>query len=176
MTALQLLKDELKSAHEAFEGTSADITEEQTHKNSGGIAFPLGATYAHLVFSEDAIVNGMLQGKPSLAETTWQSKTGANMPFPAMDEKWESAHRDWSNTVHIDLAVMREYAKAVFAETDTYLNTLQESDLEKEIDLGSWGKKTVAEILYSFVIAHTNQLTGELAALKGVHGSKGYPF
>lgn len=176
ITALQLLKDEIKSARETFEGTAADLKQEDLHKSPGGVAFPIGATYAHLVFSEDAIVQGMIQGKPPLSETTWKNKTGASLPFPAMNETWEATNREWSNTVQINLSEMREYAKAVFAATDAYINSLKDQDLEKVIDLGSWGKKTVAELLSSFVLAHTNQLAGELSALKGVHGSKGYPF
>lgn len=177
LSPLFLLKEQLKSARETFESTAADIKKEDLHKTSGGIAFPLGATYAHLVFSEDAIVQGMIQGKPALFTTDeWKDKTGANSPMPPMDENWEKANSDWSNTVQVDFDQMREYAKAVYEATDTYLNSLTDEDLEKEIDLGSWGKKKVYEMIYGFVIAHTNQLTGELSALKGVHGSKGYPF
>lgn len=176
LTALQLLKDQLKSARETFEGTAVDLKTEDLHKSSGPMAFPLGATYAHLIFSEDAIVQGMLQGKPALSQESWKDKTGANLAFPAMDENWEVNNRDWSNNVQIDLAQMREYAKAVYEATDTYINSLKDEDLDKEVDLGAWGKKTIAEMIYSFLIAHTNQLSGELSALKGVHGSKGYPF
>ncbi len=71
---------------------------------------------------------------------------------------------------------MQEYAKAVFAATDAYMATLSDTDIEREVDLGGWGKKTVAELLYSFIIGHTNNLSGELSALKGVHSLKGYPF
>jgi hypothetical protein len=42
--------------------------------------------------------------------------------------------------------------------------------------MGSWGKQTVAYLLYAYIIAHTNNLAGELSALKGVRGAKGYPF
>jgi len=176
LTALELLKDELKNARESFEGTAVDLKEEDLHKSPGGVAFPLGATYAHLIFSEDAIVQGMLQGKAPLSETDWKNETGASMPFPAIDANWETANKEWSNNVQIDLGKIREYAKTVYAATDSYMNSLTEEDLEKEVDLGPMGKKTVVEIIYAFLIAHTNQLTGELSALKGVHGLKGYPF
>ena len=176
LTALQLLKDQIKNARETFDGTAADIKDEDLHKSPGGKAFPLGATYAHLVFSEDAIVQGMLQGKAPLSATEWAGKTGASLPFPAMDENWEAANNEWSNNVQIEMAQMHAYTKAVYAATDAYVDSLTDEDLDKEVDLGSWGKKTVAEMLYSFVIAHMNQLAGELSALKGVHGSKGYAF
>src|SRR5258706_7653510 len=140
------------------------------------MAYPLGATYAHLVFSEDAIVAGMLEGKAPLSETEWKDKTGANSPMPAMDENWEKANYEWSKSVQVDMNKMREYAKAVYAATDAYMDNLKEEDLETELDLGPMGKQTVVHVIYSFLIGHTNSLAGELSALKGVHGAKGYPF
>jgi hypothetical protein len=176
LTALQLIKEGLKNARETFENTVADIKEEDLHKDSGGMAFPLGATYAHLIFSEDAIVQGMIQGKAPLAATTWKDKTGTSLPMPAMDENWSTNNTTWSKSVQVNLPELRAFSKAVYDATDAYVNSLKDEDLEKVIDLGSWGKKTVANLLSAFVIGHTNQLTGEIAALKGVHGSKGYPF
>ena len=176
ITLLSLLKEELANAHETFESTAADIKDEHVHKDPGGMAFPLGATYAHLVFSEDAIVAGMLQGKQPLFATDWKDKTGASAPMPAMDENWEKANSEWSKSVQVDLNQMREYAKAVYAATDVYLETLTEEDLEKELGLGPMGEQTVVHVIYSFLVGHTNSLAGELSALKGVHGVKGYPF
>lgn len=176
LTALQLLKDELKDAHDNFVSTAADIKDEHLHKDPGGIAFPLGATYAHLVFSEDVITHTMLQGKAPLFETEWKDKTGASTPMPPMDENWEKANNEWSKSVLVDMTQMREYTKAVFAKTDEYINSLKDEDLEKEVDLGSMGKKTVVFLLSEYIIGHCFSLTGELSALKGVHGVKGYPF
>jgi hypothetical protein len=53
MTALELLKEELKSAREVFAGTVGDVTSDMLHQDPGGKALPLGATYAHVVLSED---------------------------------------------------------------------------------------------------------------------------
>jgi hypothetical protein len=175
-TALQLLKDQLKDAHDTLEGTAGDIREEDVQKDPGGKAFPLGATYAHLIFSEDVVVQGMIQGKPKLFETTFKGKTGASEPMPPWDDKWADANNTWSKNVKIDMVKLREYAKAVYAATDAYVASLKDEDLSKEIDLGGWGKKTVAQMLSGFVIAHANSLAGEIAAIKGIHGAKGYPF
>ena len=176
LTALQLLKDELKSAREIFEGTVADVTEEQLHKDPGGKALPLGSIYAHLAFSEDAIVQGMIQGKAPLSSTIFQGKTGADLPFPAMDEKWSENNENWSKNVKINLTELREYTKAVFAATDAYVATLKDEDLEKEIDLGTWGKQKLSQLLFGFIIGHMCSLTGEISVLKGLQGAKGYPF
>jgi hypothetical protein len=175
-SALDILKKQLHTARESFEGTMSDVSDEILHQAPGGTAFPVGSIYAHLVFSEDLIVHSMAQGKPTLAETTFKDTTGASSPLPPWDENWAAANTAWANSVQIDLPKLKEYAQAVYAETDAYINSLTEEDLDKEIELGGWGKKTIAELLSSFLIAHTNQLMGELAAVKGVHGAKGYPF
>jgi len=176
LTPLQLLKAQLKEARESFEGTVADINPKDLNKDPGGKALPLGAAYAHLIFSEDVIIHGILQGKKALYEISWEGKTGVSAPMPAMDKKWSKNHALWIKTVRIDLPQLHKYAKAVYKATDTYMSKLKNKDLTTKIDLGSWGKKTVAEILSGFIIAHTNNLTGEISAIKGVHGSTGYPF
>lgn len=175
-TALQLIKDQLQNARENFENTCADITPDQLHADPGGKALPLGSLYAHLVMSEDVIVQGMLQKKAPLFEGEWKDKTGASAPLPAMDENWSTNHEQWAKTVQIDWEKIKAYAQAVYAATDAYVASLTDEDLEKEVDLGAWGKQKVAYLLYGFIIGHTNSLTGEISAIKGVHGAKGYPF
>jgi hypothetical protein len=176
MNAIELLKEELKSAHDLVEQTVGDATPEQLAKHPGEKAFPLGALYGHVVFSEDAIVNGLIQHKTPLYQGEWKEKTGANKQHPEMDENWEKNNIEWSNSVVVTLPTMREYAKAVYANTESYLNSLSENDLDSDIDLGSWGKYKLGTMLFSFVIGHACSLAGEMSAVKGVQGLKGYPF
>lgn len=175
-TALQLIKDQIKEAQANFMGTIGDIKVSHLHKNPGGKALPLGALVAHLVFSEDVIIHGMLQGKDPLYSTSWKGKTGASIPLPAMDDKWSKAHSSWAKSVKITFPLLLKYTKAVFMDTEKYINTLKDKDLTKEIDLGNWGKKRLVDILIGFIVSHTNNLTGEISAIKGVNGAKGYPF
>jgi hypothetical protein len=176
LTALNLLKDQLKKAREIFQGTTADIALDHVHIDPGGKAFPIGTTYAHVVFSEDEIVNGMIRGTTPLYKGTWKDKTGVAQPMPAMDEHWSENNALWSKTARVDLPKLQEYAAAVFAQTDEYVQWLSDAELERVVDLGAWGKQTVAEMLSSMVIGHIYSLTGEISALKGVQGAKGYPF
>lgn len=176
ITAIQLIKDQLKDAHETLESTFADVTEDILHKDPGGKAFPVGSLYAHLVFSEDVILHTMLQTKTPLYKGDWAGRTGTDSAMPAMDENWSANNEAWSKTVRVDLAQVRAYAQAVYAATNAYLDSLTDADLERVVDLGAWGKKTVAGLLTGFIIAHTNSLAGEISAIKGVHGAKGYPF
>jgi len=176
MDALTLLQEQLHNARETFESTAADIREEDLHKQPGGKALPLGALWAHLVMSEDMTVQQFLQKQKPLFESDFREKTGVSEPMPAMDENWSTNHEAWANRVKIDLPAFREYEKKVYAQTEKYMTTLTNEDLEAEVDLGAWGKKTVAYMLYAFIIGHTFSLAGEISAIKGIHGAKGYPF
>lgn len=175
-TALALIKEEIKNAHDMLESVVVDIKPEDIQKDPGGKAFPLGSLYAHLVFSEDAIVNGMIRKSVPLFAGEWAAKTGASSPMPAMDANWAANNETWSKSVTIDLTLLQTYAKAVYANTDAYIATLTDDDMEKEIDMGDWGKKKLGLLLAGFVVGHTYSLAGEISAIKGVHGSKGYPF
>ena len=70
------------------------------------------AVYAHAVFSEDAIVNGMLQGKPPLFQSGgWEAKTG--VAFPGSPPSLGG----WAKNFKMDYPKFKTYADAVFANT-----------------------------------------------------------
>lgn len=176
LTALQLLKNQLKEARETFDGTIADVTEEQLHKDPGGKALPIGSVIAHLAFSEDVIVNAMMRGQTPLFLTTWKDKTGTSEPMPPMDENWSTANEKWAKTVRVNLPELRKYLAAVYVATNEYIDSLTDEDISTEIDLGAWGKRTIAQLLSGFIIAHSHNLSGEISVLKGIQGAKGYQF
>jgi hypothetical protein len=177
MTALDLLKKQIEDVRWTFEHTVEDINEAHLHTDPGGVAFPLGSTYAHVLFSEDMIVQGLLQKKAPLFVTTWKDKTGADKPMPSFDNKdWSEENKKWSKSVKINLEQMKKYQKAIFKATDAYMATLKPKDLDKEVDLGSMGKRTVTALISDFMIGHMYSVTGEISVLKGLQGAKGYPF
>ncbi len=176
MTALELIKIELKDARETFESTVADLTADFFNKHPEGISLPVEAAYAHLIFSEDVIISTFLQKKTPLCLSSWKDKTGASEIMPAMDENWSKNHAEWARRVQLDLPKFNEYKKAVYEATDAYVSSLKDEDIEKEIDLGGWGKKTIYSLMFNFIIGHTMSLTGEISSLKGLQGQKGYAF
>ena len=173
MNAVKLLRDQFKWAHDTQEATIADATEEALHFTKTGKALPAGAAYAHSVLSEDMLLSGMIRQRAPLAAS---AKTGLSSLMPAMSE-WEK-HEQWAKTVKLDLKQFQAFAKEVYAETDAYLATLTEKDLEKEIETGfpGLGKQSLAFLLSNFFILHIANLTGEISAAKGIQGLKGYPF
>jgi uncharacterized damage-inducible protein DinB len=167
-----LLRAQYKDAHETLEGTMQGVTPEQTHWLPTGTANPLGATYVHVLTSEDGVFNGMLQGGAPLLAAAWAGKMGLS-EMPPTDESWDA----WAHRVQVDLVALSKYGQAVYAATDEYLAGLSDQDLDRPVDLASWGmgEQTLGWLL-SLMMVHIGWHTGEIACLKGLQGAKGYPF
>jgi hypothetical protein len=177
MDAITFIRQHLTAAHDLVEETMSDVTGNLLHPIPPGNANPLGATYAHVVISEDMLVHGILQGVPPLFGTTWAGRTGLSEPMPMPGPEWAN-YSSWARRVRIDLPVLREYAQAVYTNTDQYLATLSPDDLDKQLDLTrqGFGRVSLAWALSRLILGHVDNICGELAALKGIQGVKGYPF
>jgi hypothetical protein len=169
MTPQSLLTQQLAGYHDLLEQTVADCPPDALHRTVPGATIAsIAAIYAHTVFSEDAIIQGMLQRKPPVFESQgWAGRTGVAMPStPELTP-------DWARGVRMDL---REYAKAVYAATAAYVGGLSDAALDRKIDTGFIGEQTVGFILCNIAGWHVAEHGGEIAALKGVQGLKGLPF
>src|SRR4030067_1071044 len=91
---ISLLREQLKTVHEILEGTMADVTPEQAHWTPPGVALPIGATYAHVIVSEDGGVNGEFRGGAPLFAAAWAGKTGLSELPPSFDPK-KPGFPDW---------------------------------------------------------------------------------
>jgi hypothetical protein len=174
MNSIQLLRDQLKSAHDTQEATVADLSRESAQFNPEGDAIPAGAAYVHSVLSEDMVLSSMLMQKPPLSDGVSAPEMGLSEKMPAFNE-WDK-HKDWYKSVKVDLDKFKEFAKKVYAETDKYLESLGENDLDGEIERPVIGKQSLAFFITNFIILHIANLTGEISAAKGLQGLKGYPF
>ena len=89
-----------------------------------------------------------------------------------------AADFEWARRVQVDLPAARQYAQAVYASTDEYLAGLSDESLDQVLDLSAkgFGAKPVAWVFSALVISHLNNMAGEISALKGVQGAKGYPW
>ena len=170
MDIISYLREDMRWAHEWLEATMQDVTQEQLDWQPPGKANPLGATYAHSLCSEDAIVHKLLVGNHPLFESEWKEKTGIS------DPRWGSEF-EWAREVKVDLEAARQYAEAVYGSTDDYLASLELADLDRVLDLSDigFGEKKAAFIFSSLISAHASNMTGEISTLKGLQGAKGYP-
>ena len=179
MDAVSHLRQQLKGAHEFLEGTMQDVTAEHAHWSPPGKANPLGATYSHLVISEDAIINAMLKGGAPLFATAWAGKAGVSElpPLPGPEASGLPPWDQWARQVQVDLSAARQYAQAVYAASDEYLASLTDDDLSRPIDLSAigLGQQTVGWMLDAAVLGHVSEHCGEVSCLKGLQGVRGYP-
>lgn len=169
-SAVELLRTQFKSAHETLENMMSDVTVDQAHWSPPGVANPLGATYAHIVASEDGVFNGMFKGAAPLMASSYAGNTGLS-ELPPQGFEWA----EWGRSVQVDLAALKAYAQAVYAATDEYLGTLNDADLGGEVDLSAAGAGTMTVGQFSSImLANVQWHTGEIACLKGLQGAKGY--
>lgn len=173
--ASSILTEQLKAAHGVLEGTMDGVIDEVAHFMPSGTANPIAGVYAHLVFSEDFFIHNFLKKAPPIMETTFQNKTGASAVQPT---DWEVAYPKWLKEVKIDVKVFREYAKNVFAESEAYVASLSDEDLERDVDMSAMGmgNKKAYDLIANIISGHTFSIAGEVAVLKGIQGLKGYPF
>ncbi|HEX8219379.1 MAG TPA: DinB family protein [Chloroflexia bacterium] len=177
MDAIELLRLQLDMAHQVMEGTMADVTPEQAHWSPPGLATPLGASYAHVVVSEDVVINGLLRQAAPLMAAEWAGRTGLSEPMPMPGPEW-GEYAGWNRRVQVELPALKEYAQAVYARTSEYLASLTSNDLDTPLDLSAlgFGPSNVGWVLSILVVGHVNNIAGEISCLKGLQGAKGYPF
>jgi hypothetical protein len=121
----------------------------------------------------------MLKGQPPLAATTWAGRTGFDQPMPVPGGAGHGGDLgEWYRTVRVDLAACREYARAVAAASTEFITSTNDETLARPIDMSfvGQGSMPLASVFSTFVAGHLNNLCGEIAAVKGVHGLRGYPF
>jgi hypothetical protein len=75
----------------------------------------------------------------------------------------------------VDLPALHDYAKAVAEALQGWLGSLAPEDLERTIKTPI-GEYTLAQMIGLFIVWHIDAHCGEISALKGCQGVKGYPF
>ncbi|HEU5439089.1 MAG TPA: DinB family protein [Ktedonobacterales bacterium] len=171
MNAIALLRGQLKSANSFLVQTLGDVTSEQARWTPPGTAHPIVAIFAHGIYAEDYAINELLRGERALYASSFEGRTGIGDPSPYISP-------EWARGLAFDREQALAYAAAVAEATDAYVATLSDDDLDREIDLTAvgWGKSPRHFILSAIVLAHLNNMSGEVSCLKGLQGLKGYPI
>ena len=179
LTVQSVLSAALEGAHQILEATIADVSDEVANRRAPGSANSVGSSYAHAIFAEDAVVSGMLRGTQPLAATTWAGRTGFDRRMPMPGGAGHGGDLgDWYRTVQVDLTACREYAQAVARTSVEFVTSADDETLARPVDMSFVGQGSlpVSTVLTTFVVGHLNNLCGEIAAIKGVFGLRGYPF
>jgi hypothetical protein len=173
MNAVELTQYALGNAFGILNQVVSDLTQEQADWTPPGIANPIGATYWHTLSSTDDIVHTWIRGEaPLRQEEGWQEKV-LTTSLPEPGEGGETLA--YMQAIRVDLASLHAYAENVAGVVQGWLASLTPEDLERKLQTPV-GEQSIAQVLETFVIWHINAHCGEIAALKGCQGVKGYPF
>jgi hypothetical protein len=172
------IRAQMKSAHWLLEETISDVSDEMGRFALPGKALPIGAAYVHYVTGEDWTVHSLFKGAAPLMAGPWAGRTGVSEPPPGPGDDYAARLEAWSRRVRVDLPAFRTYAEAIYEATDAFLATLTDAELSREVDLSAMGmgKQTVGFILDNAMLGHAHCHCGEISAMKGIQGKKGYPF
>ena len=173
MNTVEMLQSSLGSAFGILGQVTADLTQEQADWQPPGIANPIGATYWHTFSSTDEIVHRWALGQEPLSQReNWDERViKVSIPQPEHGGDWQAYMR----AIRVDLPALHEYAQAVAAAVQGWVGSLAPEDLENTIET-PLGEQSLAQMLDQFVVWHVNSHCGEISALKGCQGAKGYPF
>ncbi len=175
MNATALLREQLQAAGWLLAETVKDVTPEQAHRAPDGKAHPIGALYAHTLIGVDFAINGLGRGGPLLIMGEWGAKAGLSEPPP---QDSSADWTEWGRRVRVDLNALGGYAKALLDGADSFLAGLNDADLDRKVELpfAGFGPQSLGWIVSNVALGHLHNHTGEISALKGVQGGKGYPF
>lgn len=123
MTIIGLLRREFALMRHHVTGIIQGLTKDYLLWAPPGVANPIGTTLLHVLTGEDRLIQGVLQGKPSLWEAgRWYEQIGI-ISLPVRGNDWTG----------VDLALLQApalfaYAQVVDQATSTYLNLLNHTD------------------------------------------------
>jgi hypothetical protein len=173
MDAVELLQKSLADAFDILGQVAADLTQEQADWQPPGIANPIGATYWHTISGADDVAYRWARGQePLRLREGWDNRVlNVSVPEPAHDGDWQAYMRG----IRVDLPALHAYARVVAEDLQAWLDTLTPDDLEQTLETPI-GEYTLAHLIDLFIVWHLNAHCGEISALKGCQGAKGYPF
>lgn len=169
MDARDLLRAQLAWVHQLLADSLSDCSQETADfQGEGWTVNPISAIYAHIAMTQDSIVHGLVQGRPTLLEAQgWADRLGLDAAGPRDDSSWAGKR--------FDLEVVRNYAAAVQSATDAFLTEADDEVLERPMDT-PMGEQRAIDVLANVGVTHVASHWGEIAALRGVQGEKGLPF
>ncbi len=173
MNTVELVSYALDNALNVFNLVVVDLTQEQADWTPPGLANPIGATYWHTISSLDDLVHRWISGQEALyLKDGWQERVLiVAPPEPGHGEDYLATMQ----AMRVDLAGLHQYTQVVAEAVRRWLASLTPEELDREMDTFV-GTLTVGALLERFGVWHVTAHCGEISALKGCLGAKGYPF
>jgi hypothetical protein len=171
MNTIELLCFSLKNGFDLLGAVTGDLTQEQADWVPPGTALSIGTLYWHVISSTDYLLHDWCLGEAPLSQRDhWEEEVVLSSEPPE-----EGAHAATVRPVRVDLAAMHDYTRVIADEALAWLAGLAPDDLERQVQTPV-GELNLAQMLEVFVVWHLSAHCGEISALKGCQGARGYPF
>ena len=175
MNTVELIHYSLGFAFDLLEQVVSDLTQEQVEWMPPGTANPIGALYWHTVSYVDELAHDWAIGQASLGKRDgWEERVVIASPPKDPDDPYADL---WvvREGLQVDLPALHDYARATAQTLLDWVASLTPEDLERTIET-TIGELSLAQMLEAYIIWHINVHCGEISALKGCQGLKGYPW
>ncbi len=168
MSERELIRSQYAFAQNNLEDAIGRCSPELLTKTiEGSRTNPIGATYAHTVITQDLMLVGHLMGRqPVYHESGLGEKLGFDLPeSPVISQ-------EYTTSLNFEFEPLREYAAAVRAAVDGYLESAPEEDLMAEVPFGPQPQPKLW-VFGMLGVWHIASHQGEIAALMGLENLKG---
>jgi len=198
MNAVELLHFSMKNSFDVLDMVVSDLTQEQADWVPPGNASSISALYWHIIAYADQIVHekcmppfselpfevwsaerlttqGQVSGQiPIRFRNGWQKKVVLGLP-PEDPEDFFWDIRVLSEGFQIDLDALHAFAHDVANAVLKWIATLAIEDLDQQVTTPI-GDYPLGNFIAFFIIWNNNVHCGEISAIKGLQGLKGYPW
>ncbi len=166
MSATDFMAQTLEFVHRGFLGAGDGLSEEQLHFVPEGQSHSIAWCMWHGARIEDLFFQQIFQGTPSEWETGgWAAKTG-------LPEKGFGTGQPVDEAKRVRIAsrdAFRDYQSRVAELATTYLSSLTDADLQREVKLGE-RTETLGQSINLHLVIHLNGHRGEINLLRGMMG------
>jgi hypothetical protein len=143
------------------------MTDEQLATRVGPAANPVAWLVWHLTRIQDDHVAGVAGTEQAWTADGWYDRFG--LPFDPADHGYGHTTEQVA-AVRVSGELLAGYHAAVHANTDAYVRTLVDADLDRVVDT-SWDPPVTAGVRLVSVVSDSLQHAGQAAYVKGLLGS-----
>ncbi len=163
MTVVSYIQRSISDVNTTLAQDVKPLTPQQLAWKPAPQAGSIGYIFWHFMRTQDELISGLAK-KPSVwVNEKWFEKLGMDQKTSGVGYKAP----DIDKAAAMPLATVMQYAERVAANTNSYMESLKDSDLEVAIN-PERPNRTVVVNLRSFVIAHGWWHDGEIKYLKGL--------
>jgi hypothetical protein len=174
MQIVDLIHSHIDRLHGVLEDSIADLTKEQLHWRPSSGCNHIAFSIWHLVRTEDNLVRFILQRR---RPTVWIE--GGWHEWFDLDRISQGTGLSEEEAVSIELPSVEAflpYMKNVWASTDEYINSIDDSILDQVFNIRPLGDRSIGQIFFEMLLTHGFSHLGEIWVLKGLQGFKGSPI